>query len=309
MSHNFGDKEQRENDPSAREHFKEGEPAWKRAPLPDFGKVQASRPAWRSDQEVEITKAPDPNWKLGQGGNDGGESLKKSHVEIDPYEEGRPTGSNYKLLISGIVPRPIAFISTRSKDGKSSNLSPFSYFQVINHDPPIFTVGFAGGLKEPKDSLRNLIETEECVINIVSEHFIEAANNSSINAPYGVSEFALTGLHPAPCTTVKASRVKESIFSTEAKLLETKEYASRATPEKKTGVLAILEGTRFWVREDALNKEKNIIDIDVLRPMGRLGGITYSRTTEIMELPRLHWDEATAPDEVKPLIKAKVDGQ
>ena len=163
-------------------------------------------------------------------------------MEIDPYQDGRPATFNYKLLISAIIPRPIGFVSTRSKDGSSTNLAPFSYTQVINHDPPVFIVGYAGGMDHAKDSLRNLVESGECTINIISEHFIEAANATSVNAPYGVSEWALTGLTPAPCTDVKASRVKEAIFSVEGKLIETKEFESRATPGKKTGVLAIIEG-------------------------------------------------------------------
>lgn len=57
--------------------------------------------------------------------------------------------------------------------------------------------------------------------------------------------------------------MKEAIFSVEGKLLETKEYESRVTPGKKTGVLAIIEGVRFWAREDALNDEKNILDPNV----------------------------------------------
>jgi flavin reductase (DIM6/NTAB) family NADH-FMN oxidoreductase RutF len=78
--------------------------------------------------------------------------------------------SNYKLLVSGI-PRPISFLSTISKDGEK-NLAPFSYFQVVDHDPPIFVVGFSARVRSdrPKDTLRNLRETGECVINIVSEH-------------------------------------------------------------------------------------------------------------------------------------------
>jgi flavin reductase (DIM6/NTAB) family NADH-FMN oxidoreductase RutF len=107
----------------------------------------------------------------------------------------------------------------------------------------------------------------EGCINIISEHFIEAANATSVNAPYGISEWALTGLHSAPCTTVKASRVKESIFSIEGKLVETKEFESRATPGKKTGVLAIIEGVRFWAREDAINEEGNLIDPGVSIPI------------------------------------------
>lgn len=190
----------------------------KRNPHPDFKKVEASRPPFDTNHHWNIKQTVDPNWKLGSGANDGGASLKIPHVEIDPYEHGRPAVYNYKLLISGIIPRPIGFISTRSKDGSSTNLSPFSYTQMINHDPPLFIIGFAGGFDNAKDSLKNLQESEECVINIISEHFIEAANATSINAPYGVSEWPLSGLTPAPCTTVKASRVKEAVFSIEGKL-------------------------------------------------------------------------------------------
>jgi flavin reductase (DIM6/NTAB) family NADH-FMN oxidoreductase RutF len=232
----------------------------KRNPHPDFKKVEGSRQPWDSSLAWNIKKTIKPDWKYGDGANDGGASLKIPHVEIDPYEEGRPAAANYKLLISGIIPRPIGFISTRSKDGSSTNLAPFSYFQVINHDPPLFTVGYAGGFDNAKDSLKNLSETGECTINIISEHFIEAANSTSINAPYGESEWSLSGLTPAPCKTVKASRVKEAVFSVEGKLESTKEFESRATPRKKTGVLAIIEGTRFWVREDAINEDRNLID-------------------------------------------------
>ena len=99
----------------------DAEKAIKRNPHPDFAKVQASRPDWdEAASEWSWTKTKDPAWKPGQGGNDGGESLKKNHVEIDPHEEGRPAVFNYKLLISAIVPRFIGFVSTRSKDGKSN---------------------------------------------------------------------------------------------------------------------------------------------------------------------------------------------
>jgi flavin reductase (DIM6/NTAB) family NADH-FMN oxidoreductase RutF len=238
----------------------DAEAAIKRNPHPDFKKVEASRQPWDKSLSFNIKQTVNPDWKYGDGANDGGEGLKVPHVEIDPYEEGRPAVWNYKLLISAIVPRPIGFVSTRSTDGSSTNLAPFSYFQMINHDPPLFILGFAGGLDNAKDTMKNLIETEECVINIISEHFIEAANATSINTPYGESEWSLSGLTPAPSSTVEATRVKEAIFSVEGKLESTREFESKATPGKKTGVLAIIEGTRFWVREDAINKEKNLID-------------------------------------------------
>jgi len=102
----------------------------KRNPHADFNQVQASRPAFDSAKQWEYRQPPKPKWKLGDGANDGGECLKKEHIAIDPYEEGRPAVFNYKLMISAIVPRPIGFVSTLSKDGENSNLAPFSYTQM-----------------------------------------------------------------------------------------------------------------------------------------------------------------------------------
>lgn len=152
---------------------------------------------------------------------------------------------------------------------------------------------------------------------------MEAANATSINAPYGVSEWELTGLHPAPCTHVRPARVKEAVFSIECKLVEVKEFDSRAVPGKKSATLAILEGVNFWVREDALNEERNLIDpavslcpcsrrvqpIDrsvpqVLRPISRLGGITYGRVTEGFELLRPDYEKLKAAGKLKDLESA-----
>ena len=114
----------------------------------------------------------------------------------------------------------------------------------------------------------------------------------------------MSGLTPASCTHVKADRVKESIFSIEGKLIDTKEFTSPATG-KKTGVLAIIEGVRFHVREDALNEEQNIIDPEVLRPMSRLGGITYGRTLDGVELPRPEFAEQMKSEATKALAQPK----
>ncbi len=116
---NFGDAQQRAADTSAHEQRFDQEKEVKRNPHADFSKVEDSRPDWDVKNEWHFTKTKKPGWKLGQGANDGGESVKKDHVEIDPYEEGRPAVFNYKLLISGIIPRPIGFVSTRSEDGMS----------------------------------------------------------------------------------------------------------------------------------------------------------------------------------------------
>ncbi|KAK4114386.1 hypothetical protein N656DRAFT_767359 [Canariomyces notabilis] len=293
-----------------------------RNPHPDFKKVEASRPPFDSSKTFNYTQTPDPNWTFGSGANSLSSSSEtqpgtkdqeneKSHRAIDPYAPGRPAGLNYKLLISAIVPRPIAFLSTRSADGQTTNLAPFSYFQVIGHDPPLFTVGFASALTDSargtKDSLRNLHERGECVINIVSESFVEAANSTSVNAPYGVSEWDVSGLTPVyDCQTVPGiARVKEAVFAIEGKLESLREFESRVEKGKVTATLAIIEGTRFWAREDAVNEEGSIIDPKVLRPISRLGGITYGRVTEGFELPRPDFEKDLGGMEGASKLKSK----
>lgn len=154
-------------------------------PQRDFRVTESSRPAFDRSLNIEVSKTPDPKWVSGKGVNDtSGIHLK--HVEIDPYQKDRSFISNYRLLIA-CIPRPISFVSTLSKNGRR-NLAPFSYFQVVDHDPPIFVGSFSARKDRLKDTRRNLIETGECVINIVSEHMIEAVNSTSLDVSYGVSE-------------------------------------------------------------------------------------------------------------------------
>ena len=298
-----------DSQPQKAQERHDAEATIKRNPHGDFSKVQASRPDWDASKHWGFSKTCDPEWKYGSGANDKS-GLDKKHISIDPNAEGRAPVLNYKLLISGIVPRPIGFLSTISGDGKSTNLAPFSYTQVFNHDPPIFCIGFAGGWENAKDSLRNLKESGECVINIISEHFIEAANATAIDLPYGQSEWSVTGLTPADTDVVKPKRVKESVFSIEGKLVDSKEFESRATPGKKTGVIVTIEGVRFWVREDAINEDRSLIDPNVLRPMSRLGGITYARALDGFEIPRPVMEQEIKNGKLdEGLVKPKVDGQ
>ncbi len=238
-----------------------------RNPHPDFKKVEASRPDWEAGQAqaFHFSKTADPQWAFGQGRNrlaDAGAG--RPHVAIDPHDADRPATFNYKLLISAITPRPIAFVSTRSADGKVTNLAPFSYFNVVTHDPPVFMIGFSSSVAAAKDTLKNLLDSKECVINIISETYLEAANSASIDAPFGANEWRVSGLTPDySCETVKCARVKEAVFSVEAKLDSFREWDSRAKPGSKSGTTVFVEGTRFWVREDALNDDKNIVDPSV----------------------------------------------
>ncbi|WYZ33990.1 hypothetical protein EsH8_I_000266 [Colletotrichum jinshuiense] len=264
----------------------------------NFEETQSKRPDFdHSGAPIEVTKSPDPQWAYGQGVRTRLDTATHRHKEIDPYAPDRPMISNYRLLVSGIAPRPVGFLSTVSKDGKK-NLSPFSYFQVIDHDPPMFIVGFSSRAGAVKDTYQNLKETGECVINTVSEDMIEAVNATSIDAPNGVSEWDISGLHEAPTSTVKPSRVLESVFSMEAKVADIKEFSDHANDGKSVAGMVLLKATRFWVREDAANSDFSHIALDKLRPIGQLGGMSYGRITSTFELPRRRWEDEKPKSEL-----------
>lgn len=193
--------------------------------------------------------------------------------------------NNYKLLISAIIPRPIGFVSTIGPNG-TMNLAPFSYTQLVTHDPPTFIVGISGSFTGGKDTLANLRDSGECTINMASELMAEALNYTSIDSPRTTSEWRLSGLTPAPSSVVKAPRVAEAFFAIEGKVVEFKQFTSPSTG-KVSGSMAIVEGVRFWAREEAIaNAEQSQLDIAKVKPLCRLGGITYGRVTEGFELPR-----------------------
>ncbi|KAK1831682.1 hypothetical protein QBC39DRAFT_371627 [Podospora conica] len=257
----------------------------KRNPHPDFKQVEASRPPFPTDTTFDYVQTPDPTWTFGSGANHPAPSPTPTHRPIDPHAPSRPPHLNYKLLISSIIPRPIALLSTASAAG-APNLAPFSYFQMIGHDPPLFVLSFAASLAAPKDSLANLAATGDCIINMISSDYLEAANACSVNAPPGVSEWDVSGLTPVFDGGRRVARVGEAVFSIEGRVESIREFGSRARPGEVGATMVVVEGTRFWAREDAVDEEGGKVDPGVMKAVGRLGGISYGTVTQGVELPR-----------------------
>lgn len=126
----------------------------------------------------------------------------------------------------------------------------------------------------------------------MTENIIHAANATSLDVPYEVSEWELSGLTPAESETVKPERVQEAVFSIEGTLLEMKEldYHGGAEKGEAVGALAIIEGTRFWLREGSIGEDGDV-GLEKLRPLVQLGGISYGRVTQTFELPRGRLDD------------------
>lgn len=198
---------------------------------------------------------------------------------VDPREAGFQ--NVYKLLIGAVVPRPIAFVSTISREG-IPNLAPFSFFTAVSANPPVvcFCPVRRPGSNPYKDTLSNISATREFVVNIVSEEFAEKMNLSSAEFPPEVDEFEASGLTPIPSDLVGPPRVAESHVHMECKLYLTIEFGELPG----SGNLVLGEVVRFHVDDQYFDDFR--IDPDKLRPIGRMGGATYTRTTDRFEMVR-----------------------
>ncbi|KAL4859768.1 hypothetical protein ACK3TF_000057 [Chlorella vulgaris] len=242
---------------------------------------------------------------------------------VDPAK--LPTDAMYPLIISAVVPRPIGFVSTQNSEGRG-NLAPYSYFNVMAHNPPTVAIGCSASRLRShgrKDTLVNILETGEFVVNIMSEWFVEAANHCCGNFDYGEDEMELSGLTPLPhdnersaesqcavagrgcmmtwkppahtsldcnstsCDHVKPRRVKESAVQMECVLRTTHEV--KDSSGTVTCVIVIGEVVLMHVHEGVAGKSpsgKLIVDINKYRPISRLGGNTYGRVAGLFDLPR-----------------------
>ncbi|MNF83896.1 Flavin reductase like domain protein [compost metagenome] len=187
----------------------------------------------------------------------------------------------YRWLASTVTPRPIAWVSTLSKEGVS-NLAPFSFFQVISDDPPTLMVNITtrdGG--ELKDTLRNVQDTGELVVQLVSFEQAEAMNASAAWLPHGVSEFEKCGIACVPSLRVKAPRVQGVPVAFECRLVEVQPYP-RANPNCHLVFAEVLLGHV----DDRVLTEAGRVDPQRLDLVGRLGGSAYARTRETFSMQR-----------------------
>jgi len=198
----------------------------------------------------------------------------------------------YGILLNSVAPRPIAWVSTISLTGQP-NLAPFSFFNCVCVDPPL--LAFAPGLRQPrqpeasrseasrgkpKDTLRNIRDTGEFVVNVVTYELAEAMNLTSGEYDASVNEFELAKLTPQASTIVRPPRVAESPVSFECKLHQIFDFS----PVPTSSSLVIGQIVSIHITDAHLNDGK--LDRNSLDLIGRMGGIQYTRTTQRFEMVR-----------------------
>ena len=194
-------------------------------------------------------------------------------MRIDP--QALPTNDVYRFLIGAVVPRPIAWVSTRGADGVT-NLAPFSYFIAISSEPPLIGISINDREGDPKDTLRNILETGEWVVNVVSEPLLSAMVQTAGNWPRNTSEFAATGLAEVPSERVRAPGVAASPVRMECRLHR----------EMPLGNSHFVVGEVVLAHVDDAVLTDGRVDAAKLAPVGRLGGEFYAPLRDILKVPR-----------------------
>eukprot|EP00469_Lotharella_globosa_P009034 CAMPEP_0167773448 /NCGR_PEP_ID=MMETSP0111_2-20121227/1424_1 /TAXON_ID=91324 /ORGANISM="Lotharella globosa, Strain CCCM811" /LENGTH=868 /DNA_ID=CAMNT_0007663083 /DNA_START=8 /DNA_END=2615 /DNA_ORIENTATION=+ len=230
-------------------------PGYERLPVhlqpPTEANVEARHPAYHAGWTPGKKQAPKHDMKC---------------VTLDPKKMG---SEGYRFFISCVVPRPIALVSSISASG-SANLAPYSYFGAMNHNPP--TVCFSpcrnrGGNERDgydKDTLRNIKETKQFVVHIMSNWYVDVANHTCGNYLYGEDEFKLSGATPIPSIKVKPPRVKEAAIQMECQLEALHEIKDETGLVKATMVIGRV--VLFHVHDAVLDKETTTVMLEKLQP-------------------------------------------
>ncbi len=186
----------------------------------------------------------------------------------------------HELVMSAILPRPIAFVSTIDEGG-IFNLAPFSSFAPVGLKPALVCLQIGWKRNgEKKDTLRNIESTKEFVVNMVDQKLAEAMNQTSAEYPSDVDEFKEAGLTAIPSDRVSAPRVAESPVNMECKLVKTLEFGERPTGSH----IVIGEIILFHIEDELWHKDR--IDPSKWSPIGRLGGDLYCRIKDVFEMKR-----------------------
>jgi len=194
----------------------------------------------------------------------------------------KEAGLSFSPIKAIVSPRPIGWISSFGKDG-SINLAPYSYFNAISELPPMVMFSSApSGSAQHKDSLRNVIETEEFVVNVVSAALGDAMNITSADLAYGQNEFTAANLEMADCNTVKVPRVAAAPAALECRLWKVIELPKPETGG--AGVMVIGTITGIHIADETIKDGK--IDVTSYQPLARLGYMDYARINDVFSMPR-----------------------
>jgi flavin reductase (DIM6/NTAB) family NADH-FMN oxidoreductase RutF len=201
-----------------------------------------------------------------------------SLLSIDPVNNTER--ENYKFLIGSIIPRPIAFVTTQSKDG-ILNGAPFSYFNIVSSNPPMISLSIQRTSGRQKDTAINIIEKKEFVVHIVDEQNVEKVNMTAASLPPDQSEIELAQLTPVNSVKVSVPGVKEAKIRMECILEHALELGGQDSPGCDFIIGKVVQ---FHIESDIY--ENGRIDPRGLAAVSRLAGTNYAKIGEMFSIER-----------------------
>jgi flavin reductase (DIM6/NTAB) family NADH-FMN oxidoreductase RutF len=197
-----------------------------------------------------------------------------------PEGERLRPGAAYRLLTASVVPRPIAWVSSRSSSGVD-NLAPHSFFTVVSTDPPMLAFTSVGR----KDTLRNIEATGEFVVNLAVEALLDLVNATGTGYPPELGEFDEVGVRREPSLTVAPPRVAESPVALECRLHEVRATGNCFVVVGEVLHVAVADGVF-----DGSVPGSPHVDVRALRPLARLGRDEWGLLGEVREVRRIPYD-------------------
>jgi flavin reductase (DIM6/NTAB) family NADH-FMN oxidoreductase RutF len=203
--------------------------------------------------------------------------------------------ARFAFLTGAVVPRPIALITTLTPQG-NCNAAPYTFFSIAGTEPPVVTVTV---LPTPdgrmKDTGSNVLNTKECVGNLVSEDLAAEMNLTCIDAPAGVNELALAGLEPAPSVKIRTPRIKRSPVSLECVLHTT-------VPLSPNQLIIVGRVVQAHVRDELVQDAREpVLDTNAMHLIGGMHGAKwYTRTSDQFSMDRPNWADWVREGKARP---------
>ena len=187
----------------------------------------------------------------------------------------------YKLLSGLIIPRPIGWISTISDDGVN-NLAPFSFFNAVSEDPPHVMFSMVRPNHQNKDTLNNILQNKQFVVNFFSENLVEQMNLTSESVDASVDEFELAQVTPIDSEAIKPKRVKEAQAYFECECV----HHYFVENHQNGGACVIIGKVLVMHVDENILLDNFKINLEKYRPVARLAGSNYSKMGEIFSIKR-----------------------
>lgn len=198
---------------------------------------------------------------------------------INPKDNGER--DNYKLLIGTIIPRPIAFVTTKSDEGVI-NGAPFSYFNIVSSNPPLISISISRKNGQLKDTARNIYQSGEFVVHIVDQENVKQINETAASLPPNESELEIANFTQVRSDLINVPGILESKVRFECKLVK----AIPLKDEENPGSDLIIGEIVLFHIDESIYEENGRIHIEKLGAVSRLAGTDYATIGDIFSIER-----------------------